>query len=109
MARIVAEIPASAVGEHDSQVRHYILSEECCDSFIGEEVAEILQVKTAHTVLLLQSKSKSAGNDSDRVLDFHDENMDGNNRVVCEMRLDTSPEDGMPSLVPHRRLNNSYK
>ena len=42
MAGIVAEIPASAVGEHDSQVGRYVFSEEGCDSFIGEEVTEIL-------------------------------------------------------------------
>jgi hypothetical protein len=109
VARIVAEIPTSAVGEHDSQIRRYVLSEECCDSFIGEEVAEILQVETAQTVLLLQSESKSCGNGADRVLDFHDENMDGNNWVVCEIRFDTSPEHGMPPLVPNRRLDDSCK
>ena len=42
VARIVAKIPPPAVREHDSQIRCYILSEECCDGFISEKVAEIL-------------------------------------------------------------------
>ena len=106
MTRIVAEIPASAVGEDYSQIGYYILSEECGDSFISQEVAKVLQVETAHTVLLLQSKSKSAGDDSDRVLDFRDENMNGDYWVACEIRLDTSPENGVPVLMPNRRLDD---
>jgi len=106
---VVAEIPTSAVGEHDAQVHHNILSEEGCNSLIDEEVTEILQVESAHTVWLLPSNPESGGNNTDCIFDFRDENMDCCNRVVCEVSFNTTPEDGVPILVPNRRLDDSCK
>ena len=59
MASVVAEIPGSAVGEHNSHVGRYVFGDEARDSFIGEEITEILQVETAQAVLFLQRELQS--------------------------------------------------